>query len=607
MSAATPTTHGPESKWLALFGAAAAIGAFHALCILLLGRTPLELGSLNLPKPGYVVVAAYWAICGGLATALAGRFAAENAESRNAVASFFEWLNRPAGHGFIAAASVTAVVVAWLLRSFLLAGAPLADDESAYLFAARLLATGRLWTDSPPLKEFFDQNFMINDGRLYPVYFLGWPALLSLGVMAHVPGLVNPVLSGLTVLPLSRILHRVAGANWVKSGVIIFLTAPMIQVSAATLLSHTACLMALTWCLASFLQATDSEASWRHHSSFAFFAALAFCIRPQSTLALAAPLGASWLFTWWHMDKAAKPAAVVAFAIPTIAVALLFLAALASQNGSPWVYGYARYNAYIVANQFKHTTFGPADLSAVAGFDFSNVLLGVVHTSSGLLRLNFDLFGWASSLALTVAAAPRESREIRLLWWMVASFLAMMFFQRDWGIDTFGPLHAFELSLPVLILTTVGAKSLGQMKSVGGSGATAPSGQALITVLAVVACVGFTAVRLTAVHRIARHINIALQAPERGQLSDAVVFAPFPFAPPCPQVPNHFVFFHPTNDPDLKSDVLWVNDLGDEANRRLLATTSGRTGYVLEWTADCQVRLRELQPVDPRAEVPSDG
>src|SRR5262245_32136900 len=136
-----------------------------------------------------------------------------------------------------------------VLRLRILHNAPLTDDESAYRFAAELLASGRLWVPSPPLKLFFDQNFIINDGRMYAVYFLGWPALLVPGVWVGMPGLVNPLLSALTVLPLYRALHHFVGTAWARGGVLLFLASPFIQIAAATGLAHTACLMALTWSL----------------------------------------------------------------------------------------------------------------------------------------------------------------------------------------------------------------------------------------------------------------------------------------------------------------------------------------------------------------------
>jgi hypothetical protein len=483
-----------------------------------------------------------------------------------------------------------------------LSGAPLADDESAYRFAAQLLASGRLWVASPALKLFFDQNFMINDGRLYPAYFLGWPALLALGVLIHAPGIVNPLLSALTVPALSRVLRHFAGPAWSRAGVLLFLSAPFLQIAAATELSHTSCLMALAWCLSMYLRTRDEDASWRHHAGFAFSFAVAFCIRPQSAVALGLPLVVSWAWGLKRLAPRTRLRASLACLLPSAFLAALFLGSLWAQNGSPWRIGYARSAEYLRENNFRFSTFGPSDLTPVAGFDFTQVGPAIARTALGMFRLNTDLFGWPSSFALLVFALPQFSGRSRILWWMAGSFLLLMLFQRDWGIDTFGPMHAFELALPILILTIVGAKNLSERLTWAQSEGVEPPrwrwsvfSPSLLGTLMVVAWCGFVPVRLSAVGQIAAHINVALRAPERQGIHRAVIFSPLPFAPPCnPLVPKHFVFFHPVNDPDLRNDILWVNHLDIENDRRLLETLPGRTGYVLTWTSQCEVTLVPL-------------
>jgi hypothetical protein len=119
-------------------------------------------------------------------------------------------------------------------------------------------------------------------------------------------------------------------------------------------------------------------------------------------------------------------------------------------------------------NDLQFTTFGPADLTAVPGFDFSQIGPALARTALGLFRLNSDLFGWPSSFALIVLGLPVVAgRRTRVLWAMFGSFLLLMLFQSDWGIDSFGPVHAFEVSLPILCLTIVSARNLERASRVG--------------------------------------------------------------------------------------------------------------------------------------------
>ncbi len=197
-------------------------------------------------------------------------------------------------------------------------------------------------------------------------------------------------------------------------------------------------------------------------------------------------------------------------------------------------------------------------------------------------------------------------RRTRLLWLMMSLYLVATLFQRDWGFDTFDPMHAFELSLPVLTLTIAGAQNLqarlarGEYAGLGWS----PSQRlafspALLGSLMLTAWSGFVPVRLEAVRQIASHVNRALEAPAAAGLHNVVIFTSWPFTPECKGVPRHFVNFRPVNDPDLHNDILWVNHLDLETDRRFLRTSPGRTGYVLTWNPGCSVRLVPLAMANP--------
>jgi hypothetical protein len=274
-------------------------------------------------------------------------------------------------------------------------------------------------------------------------------------------------------------------------------------------------------------------------------------------------------------------------------MAALFLTTLWLQTGSPLRSGYSRYNAYMVQNGFRFTSFGPQDLTSVIGFDFADVPQALARTASGMFRLNFDLFGWPSSFTFLILALPVYSRRAAVVWSMALSFLLLTAFQRDWGVDSFGPVHAFELALPLLVLTIVGARDLRAALAGVGRGTMAALPESLLLSLMVCAWVGFVPVRLRAIRQITAAVNEPLLAPQRAGLHNAIVFAPLPFAPPCGS-PSHFVLFRPVNDPDLRNDILWVNHIDLDGDRRLAATMPGRSGYVMQRNDDCQVTLTPI-------------
>lgn len=577
--------------------AAGVLLIFHWSWTVMSGGLGLDLGSLNFPTPRYLVLIQLWTLFGSVSALLLAAGLARLSLASATVRSWAARWNSLPESRFLVCAAVGAFLIPIAVQQGILKGAPLTDDEGAYRFGAELLASRRLWIPSPPLKLFFDQNFMINDGQLYPAYFLGWPALLAIGVAVNATSFVNPILSALTVPAIYRVVKHLASAAWARVAILVLLTSPFIQIAAATLLSHTACLMALSWGLALFYRTTDPDASTRHHAGFAVFLCLAFFIRPQSTAPLTLPLVLSWASRTCRLPRGQRASALLAFLVPVFAAGVLFVATLWYLNGSPLTVGYARYNRYIVENDFRFTTFRPTDLTSVPGFDFSHIALALFRTLSGVLRLNFDLFGWPSSLAFLAFALPRRVPQAKLLWWMIACQLGFMWPQRDWGIDTFGPLHALELALPVIVLTMLGAmwstETLRDYPWQDRRARLAPIH--LLAAVVITGLLGFVPIRLAAISRVAHHVGLALGAPEHLPLRPILVFASTPFAPPCGNVPAHFVFFRPVNDPDLRNDVLWVNHLGDEEDRALADTMPHHQSFVLEWTPGCDVRLRPLR------------
>ena len=583
--------------------AALVLLAFHLVGLTFLSGYRLDLGSVDFPTPGFLTLAAFWIPIGGLSAALMTPAIAACAGLPWTMRLRNEWIALP-DRRFLLWACLAGLVIPLAVRYFLLREAPLTDDEAAYRFGAQLLAKGRLWVPSPDMKIFFDQNFMINDGRLYPVYFLGWPALMVPGVWLGMPGVVNPLLSALTVLPLFGALAHFVGRSWARAGVLLFLTSPFIQVAAATQLSHTSCLMALTWCLWLYVRATRDGARQIDHAAFAFAFAVAFCIRPQSAVPIGLPMLASWGLTVLRMNAAGRWRAALAFAIPSATLAFMFLGTLWAQNGSPWRVGYARYGQYMLENKLRFTTFSPSDLTAIPGFDFSEVGPALARTTTGLLRLNVDLFGWPSSLAMLLLALPVFGRRTRLFWGMLSAYVALQFFQRDWGIDSFGPVHAFEMSLPIIALSIAGFENLSRYLTRDETGGVRPSFQgrafapALLAALIITAWLGFVPIRLQGVGQIARHLNTALDAPARAGIDRALIFSSLPFAPPCGTSPSHFVFFRPVNDPDLTNDILWVNHISLDQDRRLIEGLDGnRPGYLMRWTHPCNVVLEPISRV----------
>jgi len=581
-----------------LVGAAVCLVAFHAFGRFALGGFLLDLGSITIPNVRYATFLLYWTSLGSTAALLLfvglfrtyGSIPPASRSFRSGVPlSDTQW---------IVVGSLAAFALPAALRAFLLHGAPITDDESCYRFAAELLASGRLRAESPPMKLFFDNVFMINDGHLYPKYFLGWPALMVPGVWLGATGYMNSLWSALTVPPLFLVLRRLAGSSWARLGLIIYLLAPMLMVGAATELSHTSCLMALFWLAWCALRAEDQDAPPWLGAAAALCFSTAFFIRPGAALGIGAPLVGWWAWQQWQRRGSSRTRAFAGFLVVGVTCAALFLIANRIQNGSFLTTAYARALEYARENHFRFSGWIDEAALGTEGFVFGRPLEALMLTTTGLLRLNYALFGWPCSFVFLPFAGTR--RRAWLFWACAGGFTVLHFYQADPGIDTFGPLHHYELALPILVLTVLGVKTLAERCAqwAGDLGALTLGVLAVCSLLAV-ALPGYDLVRLQTLGRIAENIRQPQAAVAAAALHRAVIFAPRPFIDQRSIAPTrHFVFWRPNNDPDLRRDVLWVNHINVQEDRALMAQFPDRRGYVMIWDP-ARVRFLPLETLQP--------
>jgi 4-amino-4-deoxy-L-arabinose transferase-like glycosyltransferase len=589
------------SGWLA--AAILAVAWFHALIERAHLRV-LPLGDLVLPAPPVRAFFALWAVWGTLAAVCAAiGFARAGAllDGHRHPSGEGSWLRRDAV--WLAVLALLAFLVAVWVRSVLLRDTRITDDEPAYEFSARLLAEGRLHVPSPPHREFWQRVFFINDGRWYPEYWLGWPALLAIGVRLGAEGLVNPCLAAITLPPAYFAARRLGGGIAARVAGVLLVTSPMLALGNATKLSHTACLCALAWMLWCGMRSLgrDSHPAWS--AGFALAFSVAFFTRPHTTVMHGLPVLVAWLVARFASESG-RLRRWGAFAAPAALMAGLFLAANHALTGS------AFYPPFVQI----------ADLASGTGYLFSQLPPGTqglpdlrfdpaqsaATLGAGLLRFNTELYGWPSSLVL--ACCAWGVRGTGLVWAMVGTTLAGLSFFWVAGVDTFGPTYWFELALPVSVLTGVGCVRVRDALRARADalGAAAPVLSrlplALVASLVCVGAAGYAPVRLRTVARIVEAVRGPEAMVARHGIGHAVLFGMRPFSP-CLALPaRHFVFWPPGNDARLANDLLWANHLTVEHDRELLRSDfPTRKGYVYFWSRDCTFGLFDLD--DPASDA----
>ncbi len=557
----------------------------------------LRLGSTTVMAGPYAYFLVFWTLFGSIAAVL---FACAFATIAGAdwAQETHEQLRATSDLHLILAFSAIAFAIPALIHWQLLLGVDLTDDESVYRFSSELLLSGRLYADSPPMKLFFDHVFMINDGKYYSQYFMGWPALLAPGVALGVPQLMNPLYSALTVPAIFLTLRELSGRRAAVIGVLLFLAAPMVQLTAATQLSHTSCMFALAWMTYLTVRANQGDRARWLHPGIATAFSVAFFVRPTVAVAIGAPL----LFIWAAAVRSLNPekrwAPILAFAAPALLFAAAFFTVNAVQNGSVSYVSYQRAADYARENGFHYSAWSSLPDDWTPSFGFGTLDLAFARTGVALTRLNFALFGWPCAFLFLPFAAWTNQRAW-ILWMMVLGFVVAHAYLRSPGIDTFGPVHYMEIALPIIMLSGLGAARLTNgLRTMGSSPFVARLPTALCLGLIAAALCGYVPARAYALYEISDVLRRPAVVAAQEIKSPAVVFANRPLIPRQCANARHFVFAHQVNDPDFQNPILWVNHISIAHDRRLMEHYPDRMALVLRWMPGCRPFFVPLQDAE---------
>jgi hypothetical protein len=560
----------------------------------------LDLGSLNVPRIRYVYFLFFWMFFGAIASVFFALFIRSFSNYPPIDISFKKIISLSDKY-WICAGCLLAFMIAAIIRINVLQNSPLTDDEASYKYMGELLAAGRLTGESHDFKLFFDNIFMINDGRVYSHFFIGWPLFMVPGVWFGVPGFINSLYSALTVIPLYSVFRRLIGNEYAKLGILIYLSSPMLMVSAATALSQTTCFLMLTTLIWSYLRSIDENAPFWTHSLVATFFGLAFFIRPLSTLGVGLPVMVLWLFSL--RDSNDKNKSLLWFGLPAIVLAAAFFYVNYAQNGSILKTAYYKYIEYSQENQFRFSIWSEESVNRGLFRDFS-VVSSIAASAIAFVRLHFAAFGWPFIVFLCFA----RLRNAKLGWSALIGFFLVNIFTMDSGFDSYGPVHYFEAILPLMILVLAGTKGLSDSLSRLDekricSRKLKPFAVSLCLAMITVSCFGYVPVRLGTLYKMCKNISIPSHLIEEKGIENVVVFATRPFVDQRAIAPTrHFVFFRPNSDPDFEDSIIWANHISIERDKNLISEAfPEREGYVLVHTGVGKLLLLPLKDLAPNA------
>lgn len=359
---------------------------------------------------------------------------------------------------FVVAAVLWAILVPAFLNFAAYDRHPHLQDEVAYYLQGRVLATGHLTAPAPPVPEGFLVYLLeTNPAGWYAVTPPGWPALLAFGFFLGVPSLVNPLLSGVSVLLAYLFLRRVYEERFARIGALLLAVSPWMLFLGMSYMNHVAVLTCgLLAAYAGSRFTRDGSLWWASIAGAA--AGFAGLIRPLDGLIIAAGIGI-WatvaLLPKWKIGP------LLCFGVGVIAVSALVLPYNAELTENPFSFPLTRYVEKLFGKGSGDLGFGPnRGLGwALDPYPGHSPRDAAINANLNWTTANQELFGWATgSLILVFLAVVRvRFRSLDLVWLAsiaaVIGFYSLYYFS---GGPDFAARYWFLIIIPLVVLTVRG-------------------------------------------------------------------------------------------------------------------------------------------------------
>lgn len=350
--------------------------------------------------------------------------------------------------------SLLTILVTYFVTERYFEGIPHIEDEIAYVWQARAIASGHLTVDTPPQSDSFLVPFVVDhDGQRFGKYPLGWPIVLAIGIRLGIRALVNPLLAGLGVWLTYRIGKKVFGDVVAIIAAMLTLTSPFFLINSGTLLSHN---LGLVLCSAFTLAWIDGFSNSKHSRRIfpTIVAGISLGVlvltRPFTAVAIAIPFAIHGIYLLIRADWQTRRHVIAVGSIALILGSFTFF----------WQYavtGDAMRNPYTLWWSYDKVGFGPGYGLTETGH---NLQLARINTRFSLRAGYSDLFGWGRfswiflPIGVLAALVRRNWRGILI----AAIFPSLVIcYMAYWvGAWVFGPRYYFEGLFSLTLISAAG-------------------------------------------------------------------------------------------------------------------------------------------------------
>lgn len=244
---------------------------------------------------------------------------------------------------FLAVTAALATFTSGLASYFVFDHFPVIQDEIAMIFQAHILASGRLFAETPALPEFFDWEFIVMDGpRWYGKYFLGSSLAFVPGIWIGHPWVINPILAGVAVCLTHAIGRNLINDTVGRLAAIVMVISPFRVSLFGIMMGHPIAMVALGLFTLGLIKVVKNPN--RFAWSMAAGAGLGFAVncRPLTAGAVGAVVGILALIAMpWRRFRRQT---ALAFLIPIVAFAAIFLGYNKALTGDALLTPFAKFS-----------------------------------------------------------------------------------------------------------------------------------------------------------------------------------------------------------------------------------------------------------------------
>lgn len=494
---------------------------------------------------------------------------------------------RPSKLAIVFFAAGTAVAATACL--FVLDGIPHVQDEVAYIFQAKIFAHLQSWAPAPISPEFFDSGFIETfQGRWFAKYPPGYPLMLAGAVWAGVPWLTNVLSSGAALALIYAAGLRMFGRQVAIWAALLGLLSPWVIFMSGSYMSHPTTMFWAALFLYSLvrLRQANMGSTPRAASRWGLIAGLAigmaFITREWTALGIG--LGAA---VWGMGDIVSAGKAAAGKLVPYIFVVvgfvppLLFMLYENHELTGDWLR-----LAQDLVGSYDTPGFGPGHGSEIGHTPAMGVYNGLVYLRTLAMVFNgwpapFSLAPVLLGLAACVGGGRKQLAWDLLLWLLLAGLVGAYF--AWWSSTTiFGPRYWYEGMPFLLLIAGRGMDLLGREAARSLERAWALRARWLVPagLLAIFSVYTVTQTLPLQIAAYTDYNNVSTQPlaeVQRAGLTNALVFV----AIDPKQRNRDFGKVAFANDPFLEGSVIYVRDMGLEANTFFAGRYNGRKAYWL--------------------------